>query len=312
MNRELSSTPYDDVYRTMMTDCPELVIPLINEMFTEHYERTAAIRHLKNEHLVNELDGTQKKIVTDTLTTVVGSEQKKYHIECQSTADGSILFRMFEYDSRIALESGIINGRNMLTVNYPYAGILHLRHGKRTPTHLKTVIRTPDGTVSYRIKVLRLKQYSLAEIFEKNLLILIPFYIFIKENLLKSYNKDESKLEELKQEYGYICNRLSALCDAGQLSVKDKSTILDMSRKVLVHIVRKYPKVREGVEEILGGKVLEYETKTIYNAGEAAGEIMLGKLIQFLLRDGRMQEIQQAASDEAERKRLYREYGMID
>ena len=94
--------------------------------------------------------------------------------------------------------------------------------------------------------------------------------------------------------------------------MKDKGTILDMSRKVLVHIVRRYPKVREGVEEILGGKVLEYETKTIYNAGEAAGEIMLGKLIQFLLRDGRMQEIQQAASDEAERKRLYREYGMID
>ena len=29
----MSSTPYDDVFRTLLTDCTELMIPVVNEMF---------------------------------------------------------------------------------------------------------------------------------------------------------------------------------------------------------------------------------------------------------------------------------------
>lgn len=35
----MTGTPYDDVFRTLLVDCPELVIPLINEAFREHYSR---------------------------------------------------------------------------------------------------------------------------------------------------------------------------------------------------------------------------------------------------------------------------------
>ena len=34
-----TGTPYDDAFRTLLVDCPELVIPLINETFGEHYVR---------------------------------------------------------------------------------------------------------------------------------------------------------------------------------------------------------------------------------------------------------------------------------
>ena len=272
-NNAANNTPYDDVYRTLKTDCPKLTIPLINEMFAEQYEDTEEITQLKNEHLVTEPDGTQKKVATDTLITIIGYAQKKYHMECQSTPDGSMLFRMFEYDSRIALENGILDGKGTLTVRYPNAGILFLRHGKSMPDQMRTVILTPGGEVSYPVKILKLRQYSIEDIFEKNLLILIPFHIFTKENLLKKYDTGELHTKDLQQEYAYICNRLNTLCTTEKLSVRDKNTIFDMSRKVLNSIAIKYHNVRKGVEEILGGKVLEYETKTIYNAGEAKGRI---------------------------------------
>lgn len=32
----LSSTPYDDVFRTLLNDCTSLIIPIINEVFGEH------------------------------------------------------------------------------------------------------------------------------------------------------------------------------------------------------------------------------------------------------------------------------------
>ena len=33
----MSSTPYDDVFRTMLNDCPKLVLAVVNEAFGEHY-----------------------------------------------------------------------------------------------------------------------------------------------------------------------------------------------------------------------------------------------------------------------------------
>lgn len=45
------------------------------------------------------------------------------------------------------------------------------------------------------------------------------------------------------------------------------STIIDMSKKVLEHIAQKYEAVKEGVRSVMGGKVLEYEAKTIKNEG---------------------------------------------
>ena len=44
-----------------------------------------------------------------------------------------------------------------------------------------------------------------------------------------------------------------------------------MSNKVLENIAKKYDVVREGVKSVMGGKVLEYEAKTIRNEGLEEG-----------------------------------------
>ena len=36
-NKTRTSTPYDDVFRTLLNDCSSLIIPVINEVFSEHY-----------------------------------------------------------------------------------------------------------------------------------------------------------------------------------------------------------------------------------------------------------------------------------
>ena len=44
-----------------------------------------------------------------------------------------------------------------------------------------------------------------------------------------------------------------------------------MSNKVLEHIAQKYDSVRKGVKAVMGGRVLEYEAKTIKNEGIKEG-----------------------------------------
>ena len=40
---------------------------------------------------------------------------------------------------------------------------------------------------------------------------------------------------------------------------------------VNVHLARNYAKVRKGAEDVMGGKILEYEAKTIHNNGLRIG-----------------------------------------
>ena len=57
----------------------------------------------------------------------------------------------------------------------------------------------------------------------------------------------------------------------GEISEYMKCTISDMSNKVLEHIAVKYDSVKKGVQSVMGGKVLEYEAKTILNKGRRLG-----------------------------------------
>lgn len=70
------------------------------------------------------------------------------------------------------------------------------------------VIVTPGGTVRYDVPVMKVQSYSLADIFDKKLLFLIPFYIFTHEKGFSEYNSNEHKLEGLKKEYQVILGKL--------------------------------------------------------------------------------------------------------
>ncbi len=75
----------------------------------------------------------------------------------------------------------------------------------------------------------------------------------------------------LQNEYEQIKNKLEELTSQGIISEYTRCTIIDMSNKVLEHIAAKYNSVKEGVKAVMGGKVLEYEAKTIKKEGIREG-----------------------------------------
>ena len=269
-NVRTTNTPYDDVFRTLLNDCSPLIIPVINEIFGEHYSGQEKIIFSPNEHFLNQQGGHEEGRITDSSFKIEGKETKKYHLECQSSTDNSMVVRFFEYDTQIALDEGQIRG-NILTVTLPHSAVLFLRHHTSTPDTLKIRMVTPGGTIEYDIYVMKSQQYTLKDIFQKNLLLLIPFYIFSHETRFKEYEKDETKLRMLQNEYEQIKNKLEELTNQGIISEYTRCTIIDMSNKVLEHIAAKYNSVKEGVKAVMGGKVLEYEAKTIKKEGIREG-----------------------------------------
>ena len=50
-----TSTPYDDVFRTLLNDCSQLILPVLNESFDEHYSGHERIVFLPSEHFLSSL-----------------------------------------------------------------------------------------------------------------------------------------------------------------------------------------------------------------------------------------------------------------
>lgn len=265
------NTPYDDVFRTLLNDCSSLIIPVINEVFGKHYTGKEKVVFQPNEHFLNQQDGNEEKRISDTNFHIVAQQTDKYHLECSCTPDSTLLVRFFEYDTQIALDEGTLEG-NVLRVSFPHSAVLFLRHTKTTPEYMHTIIETPGGSVSYRIPVIKAQAYSLDEIFDKNLLFLIPFYIFSHEKNFEQYNSDNSRLSVLQKDFARIRDRLEYLSETGAVSTYTKCTVTDMTAKVVENLARNYENVRKGVKDVMGGKILDYEAKRILNAGITEGE----------------------------------------
>ncbi len=270
---KVSNTPYDDVHKTLTHDCPSLLIPVINEAFGESYTGNEKIVFLHNEHFINIQGEPTKEKITDSCFEIHGQRIKKYHIESQSTADSSLLLRLFEYDSQAALDDAAVEG-NKLVVDFPHSAVLFLRQTKATPDKMNIIMRTPGGEVSYDIPVIKTQRYTLQTIFEKNLLFLLPFYIFRYEKKFELYEKSPTKLEELKEEYRYIRGRLGTLSKEGKITEYEKRTLMEMSQRIVEGLARNYTQVREGVDTIMGGKILEHEAKRILQRGIRQGKLI--------------------------------------
>ena len=258
---------YDGAFRTILNDCRKLIIPVINEIFKEHYTGEEEIRFFPNEHFLDQQDAADKERITDTNFQIIGRIVKKYHLECESSLpDGKITIRLFEYDAQIALDEGEVT-EETLTVTFPNTAVMYLRAYKKTPDKMKYVIITPGGTVQYDVPIMKVQSYSLDEIFEKRLLMLIPFYIFSHEKSFSEYNNNEQKLEELKTEYRMILERLDDLEKQGIIGAFDKRTIIDLSSDVINEIARKYENVQKGIGAMMRGPLIQTEARTILNRG---------------------------------------------
>ena len=258
---------YDGAFRTILNDCRKLIIPVINEIFKEHYTGEEEIRFFPNEHFLDQQDAADKERITDTNFQIIGRIVKKYHLECESSLpDGRITIRLFEYDAQIALDEGEVT-EETLTVTFPNTAVMYLRSYKKTPDKMKYVIVTPGGTVQYDVPIMKVQSYSLDEIFEKRLLMLIPFYIFSHEKSFSEYNNNEQKLEELKAEYRIILERLDDLENQGIIGAFDKRTIIELSSDVIREIARKYENVQKGIGAMMRGPLIQTEARTILNRG---------------------------------------------
>ena len=173
------------------------------------------------------------------------------------------------------------------TFTFPYSTLLYLRCSANTTGTMRMAFRVPNGSISYEIPILKVPEYTADEILRKELFFLIPFHIFAYEKGLGKINDDPERLGDLLAVYKRFAGVLQQRVKEGRLTEYERQVIRDMTVKVADSLVAKWDNVKRGVEDIMGGAILELEVDKILNRGIDIGktEGLVEGMIS-LVRDG--------------------------
>lgn len=293
-------TPYDDVFKTLLEKCRQLIIPVINEVFGMDYGIDEEVLLLQNEfHYISGKGNSNRKIIDSGIQI----RNKMYHIECQSNPDSLMEIRMIEYDFFVAL-SGVEKYENGHVIKFPESAVMYIRHNSNTPDKINIKLELPGGQeIEYYIPVVKVQNYNKEEIFDKNLLFFIPYYILRFENRLEDINSRQKELDAFKKEYQEIYNKLMELKQKKVIDINYLNNLVLLTGYLAFIVAGNAENIKREVE-VMGGKVLRFDTDDIWEEamekGHAAG-----------MKEGLQQGLQQGLKTGFEKGEFVKEIALV-
>ena len=150
---------------------------------------------------------------------------------------------------------------------------------RKTPKELIVHIAAPGGQLQYKIPILKAFHYTMKELLERKLFLLLPFHILVYKNRLIGYNESEEALGELQKIYEDMVESLERLRLVNKLTEDEVTDILKVSAEVVDKVTGKCEKVRKVLGDILRGQAYELPTDRLIRQG--AWDMCIG-----LLKDG--------------------------
>ena len=264
---DLKSTDkvYDSVFWTEINKFTRYVPMLVNEAFGEHFTMNAEVELLPGKQVIDINEGKRIKREVDALIRLSEILEEPvshlYHFELETKGKKSIFIRIAQYATAHAF-ANVRELEDGAEIFIPRSAVVFLRTDSKDVKDFRIYINYPEGRVSYNVPVLRIKDYDLDAIFEKKLLLLLPFYVFnITDKELDEMDRDSSKLEKLIAVLDDINTRLQNLVDEEAIDEIQKGTIKQYLKDVLDKMMEKRENAKKGVEEDMGGYIIE----TIYD-----------------------------------------------
>lgn len=239
---------FDNTYKTIINRCPELLIPLVNEQFGEHYDLNEKVTNVNKD-----IQRANGEIEADSVF-MIGSHF--YHVECQSNPDGTIAVRMLEYDFFIAYQNMKKDSHGSYVLRFPKSCVLYLRHNKNTKDHMSVKVKIDDEQqFEYKVPIVKVQNYTIEELMEKKLYMLLPYYIMRYEDKKSEIVQSEELQQQLFSEYEEIIRRLNETAASEDDDGKRKIVLIENAmEKVIKRIF--FDEDDQEVGKRLGGIVM--------------------------------------------------------
>jgi len=189
---------YDDVFSYIFSEQTKLFLPLINEAFDTHYGNNVPIKVEANNFMPD-----RKKRIADALVSI---ENNLFHFECESK-NGEILIRIEEYDDLISKR---FENKSIFTA------VIYIRDSK-----LGNFGSLDNGR---EIPYIKVQDYSMQQLLDKQLYILLPYYVMRYESKIK--NNIDSEYKSIVTDLKCLYNEIENLKDNELLKDNHFSDIL--------------------------------------------------------------------------------------
>ena len=238
---------WDEIMKKEAFLMPEQLFPLIKEVHGKVYDKGTEIYPLATEFSVDRIkEGTPQIASIRADITVIVAKKDIYHFECQIDNDGTMVIRMFEYDVNIALNY-ITETEDGMELRFPHSAVLFLQDNGNIPDELVCKIKFQDGGIyQYRVPTIKVQTYTLEEIKEKHLCVLIPFLPLRFQKNMKAIQKQKEDIKrnklvtkqkvELSSLYEQIMLLLEEEVANGYLSETNRKTIISLLGKSMIRV----------------------------------------------------------------------------
>ena len=141
-------------------------------------------------------------------------------------------------------------------IEFPQSCVLYVRNHRHLPEYHTAIVKFADGQqVTYQVPIIHAQKYTVNALFEKQLLILLPYHILRYEHFLKSNKTNEKKVQLLLEDYQEINQQLTKTAEQEKKSELYRDMIC-LIQQIADYVIPKGNKIRKGIGEIMGGNIL--------------------------------------------------------
>jgi len=243
----------DEIAKFLFSRSEQLVISFINAGFGMNYDpATVSLRPTTTEYFRN-FNATRADIVL--FATEKETQRDLFHIEVQMVDDREMSIRMLKYGYNIGLahqEESDAEGRRVL--KFPHQMVIFLDDDPSIPDTVEVRIIFPDGQeVIYRVPTLKIRNYSITDLIDRELYLLLPFEIFKVRKMFEAANRARTDRAEKKDLATDVLLRtaedlvqeVERLYTEGRLDTPGKDAIVSSMGEIYYHMRTKYSLARE-------------------------------------------------------------------
>lgn len=235
---------YDKIFKKLLTLSPIAVINMINGLFGTDYPPDSTITYHWTEHI----DDNLRRCLADTILTING--RYSYHMEAQMTEDEDIVLRVFDYGYAHARKLQNSNSFSPsaagYTLPFPETRIICLFSGSRIPDeYILNLDFGSQGSFTFKAPTFKYPEYTIEELNQRKLIILIPFSLLKLRDRLKKHRSPEDILALKRLIFDDIITSIDKNLTVQNITVNDAYKLKRLTHMLYQHLYSHYPEMEE-------------------------------------------------------------------
>jgi hypothetical protein len=236
----------------------------INGLFGTDYPPESTVEYPNTEQVGRKL----KRIMSDTMIIIGGIHV--YHVEAQIGDDENIAVRVFEYGYAEGLRTHAVTD-DLVTLKFPAARIIYWETTNKTPNEVTLRLEFPDGNYyDYKVKTFKPLNYTIAELKERKMAILLPFYVLkLRKRVVRAKSPEERRglAVELKALIDDLVETAEKSRQEGVLDPVDYRFVIEYLDRLISELYSPYTELEEA-DVMLKKQILTYSEEAALKAKE--------------------------------------------